>query len=189
KELIGMRLAEAGHDAVLFHGGLSRMEKEAAVEAFQDRARVLVCTESGSEGRNLQFAHGLVNYDLPWNPMRIEQRIGRLSRVGQPREVHIFNLVAPGTIEETLLQVLDAKINMFELVIGEIDMILGQLATDQDFEEIVTDLWLASDDHEAFRRRMDGLGERLLEAKRAYLDIQALDDRIFGDALVPGGGR
>ncbi len=74
--------------------------------------------------------------------MRIEQRIGRLSRVGQAREVHVFNLVAPGTIEGTLLEVLDAKINMFELVIGEIEMILGHLATDKDFEEIVTDLWL-----------------------------------------------
>jgi hypothetical protein len=78
---------------------------------------------------------------------------------------------------------------MFELVIGEIDLIFSQLASDQDFEEIVTDLWLASEDHDAFRRRMDGLGERLLEAKRAYLDIRALDDRIFGDALVPGPGR
>jgi SNF2 family DNA or RNA helicase len=179
-------LARAGEACALYHGGLSRQEKEEAVRAFHGPCRILVSTEAGGEGRNLQFAHGLLNYDLPWNPMRIEQRIGRLSRVGQTREVHVFNLVARGTIEETLLAVLDAKINMFELVIGEIDMILGELETDQDFEELVTDLWLAAADRDDFRRRMDALGDRLLGAKQAYLEARALDDRLFGDALAPG---
>ena len=179
-------LREAGEPFALYHGALRRAEKEAAVRAFEGPARILLSTEAGGEGRNLQFAHGLVNYDLPWNPMRIEQRIGRLSRVGQTRDVHVFNLVAPGTIEETLLEVLDAKINMFELVIGEIDMILGQLATDQDFEELVTDLWLASEDAPAFRAQMQALGDQLLAAKLAYLETKALDDRLFGDALAAG---
>ena len=179
-------LRKAGEAVVTYHGQLRRDDKEAAVRAFAGDARVLVSTEAGGEGRNLQFAHGLVNYDLPWNPMRIEQRIGRLSRVGQTHDVHVFNLVAPGTIEETLLDVLDAKINMFELVIGEIDMILGHLATDQDFEEIVTDLWLGAADHETFRLGMRTLGDQMLQAKSAYLEIKALDDRIFGDALDPG---
>jgi len=186
QEHLAQALRDAGERVALYHGGLSRPEKESAIRAFEGPCRILVSTEAGGEGRNLQFAHGLVNYDLPWNPMRIEQRIGRLSRVGQTREVHVFNLVAPGTIEETLLEVLDTKINMFELVIGEIDMILGQLTTDQDFEDLVTDLWLAAADRDAFRRDMQALGDRLLEAKRAYLEIRALDDRIFGDALASG---
>ena len=180
-------LAGAGEACALYHGGLSRQEKEEAVRAFQGPSRILVSTEAGGEGRNLQFAHGLVNYDLPWNPMRIEQRIGRLSRVGQTREVHVFNLVARGTIEETLLSILDAKINMFELVIGEIDMILGELGTDQDFEEVVTDLWLTAEGRDDFRRRMEALGDRLFQAKQAYLETRALDDRLFGDALAPRG--
>ncbi len=180
-------LAEAGEACALYHGGLSRQQKEEAVRAFQGPCRILLSTEAGGEGRNLQFAHGLVNFDLPWNPMRIEQRIGRLSRVGQTREVCVFNLVARGTIEETLLAVLDAKINMFELVIGEIDMILGELGTDQDFEEMVTDLWLTADGRDDFRRRMEALGDRLLQAKQAYLETRALDDRLFGDALTPQG--
>jgi SNF2 family DNA or RNA helicase len=180
-------LRETGEACVLYHGGLPRGAKEEVVRAFEGPCRILISTEAGGEGRNLQFAHGLVNYDLPWNPMRIEQRIGRLSRVGQTRDVYVFNLVAPGTIEETLLTILDAKINMFELVIGEIDMILGQLSTDQDFEELVTDLWIGSEDREAFRGKMETLGEQLLQAKRAYLGIKALEDRLFGDALAPGG--
>jgi SNF2 family DNA or RNA helicase len=184
QEYVAAVLRQAGEAIVLYHGGLRRDEKEAAVRAFEAESRILISTEAGGEGRNLQFAHGLVNYDLPWNPMRIEQRIGRLSRVGQTRDVHVLNLVAAGTIEETLLEVLDAKINMFELVIGEIDMILGRLATEQDFEDIVTDLWLAATGHDDFRAQMHALGDQLLEAKRAYLETQALDDQIFGDALT-----
>ena len=186
QEHLAWVLREAGETVALYHGALRRAEKDAAVRAFEGQARILLATEAGGEGRNLQFAHGLVNYDLPWNPMRIEQRIGRLSRVGQTRDVHVFNLVAAGTLEETLLEVLDAKINMFELVIGEIDMILGQLTTDQDFEELVTDLWLASEDASAFRAEMQTLGDQLLAAKLAYLKAKALDDRLFGDALAAG---
>jgi hypothetical protein len=95
--------------------------------------------------------------------------------------------VARGTIEDTLLAVLDTKINMFELVIGEIDMILGELETDQDFEDVVMDLWLAAEGREDFRRKMEALGDRLLQAKLAYLEARALDDRLFGDALAPRG--
>src|SRR5207253_5771898 len=97
-----------------------RMENERAVSHFRGPARLLLATESGSEGRNLQFAHAVCNFDLPWNPMKIEQRIGRLSRIGQTHDVHVFNLVATGTIEAAVLHLLEAKLNMFELVIGEI---------------------------------------------------------------------
>src|SRR2546430_14105052 len=70
------------------------------IRAFHDDERsVLIATRAGSEGRNLQFCNVLVNYDLPWNPMVVEQRIGRLHRIGQTREVHIVNLAAAGTIE------------------------------------------------------------------------------------------
>jgi SNF2 family DNA or RNA helicase len=189
QEHLARVLEAAGHAVAVYHGGLRRQEKEGVVHAFAGPSRVLISTEAGGEGRNLQFAHGLVNYDLPWNPMRIEQRIGRLSRVGQTRDVHVFTLVAPGTIEEAILEVLDAKINMFELVIGEIDMILGQLSTEQDFEELVTDLWLGADDARAFHASMQAFGDRLLDAKRAYLSIKALDDRLFGDALAPAAAR
>ena len=102
---------------------------------------MLLSTEAAGEGRNLQFCRALVNFDLPWNPLRIEQRIGRIHRIGQTEPVDIFNLAAEGTLEEYVLDILDRKLNMFELVIGEVDMILGQLADERDFEEIVMDLW------------------------------------------------
>jgi SNF2 family DNA or RNA helicase len=74
----------------------------------------------------------LVNYDLPWSPMIIEQRIGRLHRIGQTREVRVFSLCARGSAEERILDVLDRRIHLFELVIGEVDLILGRALDEKD---------------------------------------------------------
>jgi SNF2 family DNA or RNA helicase len=185
QELLRGRLKAAGHSVAVFHGGLSRLEKEAAIQKFRGPARLLIATESGSEGRNLQFAHAICNFDLPWNPMRIEQRIGRLSRIGQTQDIHVYNLVAAGTVEEAVLHLLEAKLNLFELVIGEVDMILGNLDEEREFEDVVADLWAESADLTDFRGRMEQLGERLLAAKRAYFEQRSHDDRIFGDQFRP----
>jgi SNF2 family DNA or RNA helicase len=185
QEMLRKRLAAAGHEVVVFHGGLSRMEKESVIERFRGPARLLLCSEAGSEGRNLQFAHAVCNFDLPWNPMKIEQRIGRLSRIGQRHDVHVFNLVSADTVEDAVLHLLDAKLAMFELVVGEIDMILGNLDEDKEFHDMVADAWAESDDHNDFERRMEELGNRLLRAKDAYLHQRAHDDRLFGDQFAP----
>jgi SNF2 family DNA or RNA helicase len=185
QEMLAERLQQAGHDVAVFHGGLTRMEKEAAVNRFRGPARLLLATEAGSEGRNLQFAHAVCNFDLPWNPMRIEQRIGRLSRIGQVHDVYVFNLVAAGTIEASVVHLLEAKLSMFELVIGEIDMILGQLDDEREFPEMVADLWAQSADNDDFARRMEELGDRLVAAKDAYLQQRSHDDRIFGERFAP----
>jgi SNF2 family DNA or RNA helicase len=185
EELLHERLTAAGHSVAVFHGGLSRLAKEAAINQFRGPARLLLCTEAGSEGRNLQFAHAVCNFDLPWNPMRIEQRIGRLSRIGQTQDIHVFNLVAAGTVEEAILHLLEAKLNLFELVIGEIDMILGNLDEEREFEDVIADLWAESADLTDFRSRMEELGNRLLAAKQAYLEQRAHDDKLFGDRFAP----
>src|SRR5262249_58894732 len=120
-------------------------------------------------------AHAVGNVDLPGNPMKIEQRIGRLSRIGQTHDVHVFNLVAADTVEAAVLHLLEAKLNMFELVIGEVDMILGNLDDEREFPDVVADLWAESADQGDFARRIDALGERLLEARRAYLRSRSHD--------------
>ncbi len=186
-ERLARYLADAGEDVSVFHGGLSRMDKEAAISRFRGPARLLLATEAGSEGRNLQFAHAVCNFDLPWNPMKIEQRIGRLSRIGQQHDVHVFNLVAAGTVESAVLHLLEAKLHMFELVIGEIDMILGNLEDEREFPELVADLWVGSSDEGDFERRMETLGEQLLTAKQAYFAQRSHDDRIFGNRFAPEG--
>ncbi len=187
QDVLHQALADAGERVAVFNGSLTRMEKEAAIRAFQGDARLLVSTESGSEGRNLQFCHAVCNYDLPWNPMRIEQRIGRLSRIGQARDVHVFNLAGAGTIEADILALLEAKINMFELVIGEVEMILGNLDEEREFEDIVVDLWAASESDDDFRRRMEALGDQMVQAKRSYLEQAAYEDRTFGNRFAPEG--
>jgi SNF2 family DNA or RNA helicase len=173
-----------GFRVAQLHGGMRRAEKEEQVQAFAGDARILVSTETGSEGRNLQFCNAIVNYDLPWNPMRIEQRIGRLHRIGQTRDVSIYNLSAARTVEAHILELLDAKINMFQLVVGELDMILGNLREKRDFEDIIMDIWAGALDDTNLQSRLSDLGDRLLTAKEQYLAVKALDEKLLG-ALLP----
>ena len=121
----------------LFHGQLKPMAKDDAVASFRLGVgpQVLISTEAGGEGRNFQFCHYLVNYDLPWNPMRVEQRIGRLDRIGQEQVVQVFNLYAENTIEERILDVLERRINAFEDTVGGLDPILGN--TEDDLRKIL----------------------------------------------------
>lgn len=176
-------LQNAGLKVATLHGSMPRLKKEKAVEDFMDFAQVLVSTESGGEGRNLQFCNVIVNYDLPWNPMRIEQRIGRIHRIGQKRDVFIYNLSATGTIESKILELLDAKINMFQLVVGELDMILGNLKGERDFEDIVMDIWMGSNDPDELSLKLEDFGEQLAAARRHYEQIKQLDDNLLGELL------
>ena len=169
-------LAREGIAFARFEGGLSGPDKDAAIAAFRDRVPVLLCTESGGEGRNIQFCNTLINFDVPWNPMAIEQRIGRIDRIGQQREVFVFNLVTRGTLEEQVLHLLDEKISMFELVVGEVGAILGGLDEERDFAELMLDAWLETTEAgrgEAF----DALGRRLQEARRAPRERQGVGRR------------
>jgi SNF2 family DNA or RNA helicase len=181
REMLAAHLEGAGIDFALYHGGLTIAQKDQTIRDFADHLPVLLSTEAAGEGRNLQFCRVLVNFDLPWNPQRIEQRIGRIHRIGQDQPVDIFNLAAQGTIEEHVLDILDRKLNMFELVIGEMDMILGQLSDERDFEEIITEIWSQAQSAEDLSAGMTALGDKLVEARRAYQDMKEYDDALFGE--------
>jgi len=163
------------------HGGMRRQQKEEELRIFAGEAQVLVSTETGSEGRNLHFCNVMINYDLPWNPMRIEQRIGRIHRLGQTRDVYIYNLSAAKTVEAYILELLDAKINMFQLVVGELDMILGNLREKRSFEDIVMDIWNRAANEEEVEAGMEELGRQLAAAKEHYLAVKEIDDRLLGE--------
>jgi SNF2 family DNA or RNA helicase len=178
-------LRNARHRFELFHGSMSGEEKDAAVRRFRDEAPLLLTTESGGEGRNLQFANTLINFDLPWNPMAIEQRIGRLHRIGQTRPVFIFNLAVKRTLEEYLLGVLDEKINMFELVVGEIGAILGEMDEERDFAELVFSTWVEATGQDR-GAAFDRLGDLVSGAKQQYDQVKSLDEKLFGDDFVAG---
>jgi superfamily II DNA or RNA helicase len=183
RETLG-RLADllsiAGLPFSRFDGSLSGPQKDMAIVDFRDNVPVLLCTESGGEGRNIQFCNTLINFDVPWNPMAIEQRIGRIDRIGQNREVFVFNLVTRGTLEDQLLALLEEKISMFELVVGEVGAILGGLGEERDFPELALDAWLEAT--EAGRAdAFDALGRRLDDARVQHEGAKALDEALFGE--------
>ncbi len=173
---------QAGYQVALFHGeyGSSGYSKRAEFERFKKdpAVRVMLSTEVGGEGLNFQFCHVMFNYDLPWNPMRIEQRIGRLDRIGQKRDVHIYNFFLEGTLDARILTVLQDRIRLFEETIGNLDPILGE-DIERDIEAITL-----SDEAEAEQKLADfeELAERRVrearEAEAQMVDF-IMDTRSF----------
>lgn len=167
------------HAAV--HGDLSGADKQVALAAFRAaEVQVLVSTDVGSEGHNLQHCHRLVNFDLPWNPMVIEQRIGRLHRFGQTTEVEVFNLCARGSMEERILGVLHERVRLFELVVGEMDMVIGNLTDETDLEERLLALCADAPSEAAVDAGLTTIGDELLRARGRYDEIRELDQALFG---------
>jgi SNF2 family DNA or RNA helicase len=156
---------ERGMQAVPYRGGMNRGKKDWMMDLFRRRAQVMIATEAGGEGINLQFCHHIVNFDLPWNPMRVEQRIGRVHRLGQTEDVKIFNLCTLGTIEEHIVHLLHEKINLFESVIGELDEIVERLEQEESWERRVAKMVLESSDGADLRRRLDSLGDTMMQAR------------------------
>jgi SNF2 family DNA or RNA helicase len=165
QEYIRYRLEKAGFRTLAFDGSLSRGRKQWIRYIFQKEGGILVSTESGGEGLNFQFCNHVINYDLPWNPMRLEQRIGRVHRLGQTKDVHIYNLVTKDTIEEHIMFLLHEKINMFQMVLGELDTILMHLKWDKSFESQLMDIFLKYSSRDEIQRELDLLGERILETR------------------------
>ncbi len=174
-------LREAGLAPALFHGGLSAAEKRASLAAFKDgSARVLLATDVGGEGQNLHHCHVLVNFQLPYNPMLIEQRIGRLHRMGQREEVRVYNLCASGTAEERVLDLLDRRLHLFELVVGEMDMVLGNMTDERDLEERIVALYASSRSDEDLAAGFDVIATELGAARGHYEQVKQLDEKLFG---------
>jgi SNF2 family DNA or RNA helicase len=160
------------------NGATPAVERQPITEEFRRSGGALLLTHSGTEGRNLQFCHQLVNFDLPWNPMEIEQRIGRLHRFGQQHPVRIHNFTQEGTLQQHLLEVLQEKLNLFELVIGETGLVLGERFDSDEFAEEVLRRW--RDNEGKVAEAINSLGEELKAARGAYEEVKELDQTLFG---------
>ncbi len=174
QKIIDLELKLSGFSTVIFNGTMTPEEKEKAIAQFKGDKQILICTDAGSEGRNLQFAHILINFDLPWNPMRIEQRIGRVHRIGQKSEVMIHNLAIKDTIEAYILNRLYEKIDLFRVSIGEMDLILSQIKTKGPIEKAVFEAALETD---------ETISSDLTQAQEKVDDIKKLDETIFSKNL------
>lgn len=175
---IAKALSEAGFPVHTFHGGMTSSEKEQVIQEFRSMGGILVSTQAGGEGHNLQFCRRIINYDLPWNPMRIEQRIGRVHRLGQEQDVEITNLVTEKTIDAYVLYLLDKKLGMFQKVIGEVDAILANVPT--SFEERLAHAALASGSDHEMNARIEAFGKEIERAYTAYERVKKLNAELFG---------
>ncbi|MEY4071092.1 MAG: hypothetical protein RL721_1706 [Candidatus Eisenbacteria bacterium] len=175
-------LRAAGLTVVEFHGEMGWREKEESLERFRHHDQVLVSTEAGGEGRNLQFSRIVINYDLPWNPMRLEQRIGRVHRLGQEHPVRVVNLVSRGTLEAYVLEILERKIRMFELVVGEMEEILGAWQLQGSFEDEVFRRWTEAGTPVARKRRFTELAQHLVTARKLYQQQRDSQSMLFHGA-------
>jgi SNF2 family DNA or RNA helicase len=146
------------HDisSVPFRGGFKAGKKDWMRELFEKHAQVLIATEAGGEGINLQFCSNMINYDLPWNPMRLEQRIGRIHRFGQKKDVQIYNFAVRNTLEAHILELLYKKINLFERVIGNLDHILAELQV-SDVEKEIKRIFADSRSEGEIKVKLDNL--------------------------------
>lgn len=199
-EYLAEKLRQWGFNVVTLHGGMRLEDRIRAENEFRERAQVMVSTEAGGEGINLQFCSLMVNYDVPWNPNRLEQRMGRIHRYGQRKEVHIYNLVAYDTIEGRVLQALFDKLDKIRKalgsdrvfdVIGDIvpgrslkDLIMDAISRRRNLEEILAEIE-AVPDEEAIRKAREATLEAL--ATR-HIDLQRVlgeDRRARENRLVP----
>ncbi|NMC08679.1 MAG: DEAD/DEAH box helicase family protein [Candidatus Lokiarchaeota archaeon] len=174
----------------IFHGKLTKEEKDLQIDQFRSstgKPFVLISTEAGGEGRNFQFCHVVVNYDLPWNPMKLEQRIGRVDRIGQDRDVRIFNFALKDTVEEQIVSILSERIYAFQEIVGELEPILVNV--EDDITEAI--LSASSDDEIDLKFQLLGnkLGDKLkhLQDHRTSMQdvIMELESKeILSDAAL-----
>jgi superfamily II DNA or RNA helicase len=131
-------LEARGISVVTLNGSMDMEERGAAQDAFRKSHRVLVSTDAGGEGLNLQFAHVIINYDIPWNPMRLEQRIGRVDRIGQPKTVQAINFVFEDSVEFRVREVLEQKLSVIfeEFGIDKTGDVLDSAQAGELFEDV-----------------------------------------------------
>jgi superfamily II DNA or RNA helicase len=165
------KLDEWGYTTTQIHGGLSAQERRQRQIEFQRDVQVCVATEAAGEGINLQFCHLMINYDLPWNPNRLEQRMGRIHRIGQEKDVYVFNFVSTNTVEGAILQRLLEKLADIKATLGDrVFDVIGELLklNDLNLEEMLREAAYNPTDISAYLDQIERLSaERLKEYEEA----------------------
>jgi SNF2 family DNA or RNA helicase len=184
--------AGAGGDDVPVHrvnGSLSSEDKDNQIQRFRERGGVLVTTDSISEGRNIQFCNVIINYDLPWNPMSVEQRIGRIDRIGQDRDVYVYNLALEGTVEDYVLEKLYGKIDVFHQTVGGLKEILSEREQSSgQFEQEVLQQLIEAGSERELENNFEDMAVDLKEDKEAAKKAQEFNEEVF-DGFETGGNK
>lgn len=194
-EYLDGRLRAEGFTTRVMHGGIPLTDRETIMADFRAGSfQILLISEVGSEGLDFEFCGALVNYDLPWNPMRVEQRIGRLDRFGQTHEkILIYNFSVDGTIEDRILLRLFERIGVFERSIGELEPIISQEI--DDLTRVLADVRLTPEEQELRARQIEVAlagKEHQIEVLRASEGSLTQLDKVLVDGFEqdnPGRGR
>lgn len=172
-----------GRRAECYVGELTGDQRRTLVARFNHgEIGALIATDAGAEGLNLQErCHTIYNYDLHWNPMKMEQRIGRVHRFGQTHPVTVANFALAQSIDDYVLRLLYEKMELFTMTIGALESVLANEAEgDLDLEQRILDVWLRDEDQQAAEKRVDALGDKLLESLRDMRLAETLTKEILG---------
>ncbi len=143
----------------------------ALVDYFKNSAEIMIATEAGAEGVNMQFCSMVINYDLPWNPQRVEQRIGRCHRYGQKNDVIVINFINERNLADVrVYELLSEKLNLFDGVLGASDSVLGAITSGVDFEKRILDIYNSCRDHISIKRAFDSIQKELEEEIKLSLE-------------------
>jgi len=178
QEMLKEFLEARGIPVTWLNGSMDMAERKRAQDNFRDKVRVLVSTEAGGEGLNLQFCHVVINYDLPWNPMRLEQRIGRVDRIGQAKTVRAINFVFESSVEFRVREVLEQKLSVIfeEFGIDKTGDVLDSAQAGELFEEVFTSAFMHPESIEAsVEQTMLSIREELRQAREVSA-IHGLSD-------------
>jgi superfamily II DNA or RNA helicase len=178
QEMLRDFLEARGISVVCLNGSLGMEERKQVQESFRNKTRVLISTEAGGEGLNLQFCHIIINYDIPWNPMRLEQRIGRVDRIGQPKTVRAINFVFENSVEFRVREVLEQKLSVIfdEFGIDKTGDVLDSAQAGEIFEEMFTTTILNPDSvDEATQKTVDQIKQEI-SAVRENSAIYGISD-------------
>jgi hypothetical protein len=147
QEMLYEFLTQRGFEVVTLNGSMNMEERKRVQDAFAKDARILISTDAGGEGLNLQFCHVVINYDIPWNPMRLEQRIGRVDRIGQAHTVRAINFVLENSVEHRVLEVLGEKLAVIfeEFGIDKTGDVLDSAQAGQIFDDLYVEAILNPD--------------------------------------------
>lgn len=169
-------LEKLGYKTAHINGKLSLEEKILQKNKFKEESQILVSTDAGGEGINLQFCSYMINYDLPWNPMKLEQRIGRIDRIGQKEDVKIFNFILEDTVEEHVREILENKLRIIKEQFGEDKFgdVLSTLQEDFNFNQLYFDAVINDELEEA---KLDQIGEEMYNKAKNIIEDE--------DYLIP----
>jgi len=154
QEMLYEFLTERGFEVVCLNGSMDMEERKWVQDAFAKDARILISTDAGGEGLNLQFCHVVINYDIPWNPMRLEQRIGRVDRIGQTHTVRAINFVFEDSVEHRVREVLEEKLAVIfeEFGIDKTGDVLDSVQAEKIFTELFMETVLTNPQDSGFGR-------------------------------------